>query len=161
MLLTREYLKLILQYNEITGDFTWLKKGRGISYGKIAGSVDKGTGYKYIRINGKNWAAHRLAWLYIYGVWPKNQIDHINQNRLDNRVENLRDVTIRENAHNRVYYNNRDNLIGAYFNKCKNKWESSITIDNKKHYIGSYNNKISANEAYLSTLWMITEVQKL
>lgn len=160
-MLTQEYLKEILDYDSKTGEFTWLKKGRGIPYGKIAGSVDKYTGYRYIRINGKNYAAHRLAWLYKFSVWPKNEIDHINQNRLDNRVENLRDVTIRENAHNRVYYNDTNNLIGTYFNKYKNKWESSISINNKKYYIGKYNTKVEASEAYLATLWMITEVQKL
>lgn len=156
-MITQSQLKEVLHYNKDTGIFTWIKSGRGIPKSRQAGSVDKYTKYIYIRINKKNWSAHRLAWLYIYGEWPKNQIDHINHNRADNRIKNLRDVTIRENALNRKYYLDNNNLVGAYYRESHKKWCASITIGGIRKHIGYYNTKEEANNAYLLNLQELSQ----
>ena len=92
-MITQEELKELLDYNPETGLFTWNV------YNNIKNKTTAGTfndGYIQIKIKQKIYQAHRLAWLYVYGEWPKGQIDHINGIRDDNRIENLRDVTNRE-----------------------------------------------------------------
>jgi hypothetical protein len=92
-----DYLKEILDYDILDGIFRWKVKRnsyRGmIGPGVIAGTIDQ-YGYRVIRIDGKNYFAHRLAWFYHYGVWPVGEIDHRNMVPDDNRIENLRDVGI-------------------------------------------------------------------
>ena len=90
--LTQTLLKSLLHYNQKTGVFTWLERGgtgAGFS-GKKAGSAHNPTGYWRIYVLGKHFQAHRLAWIYIYGADPGDDIDHKNRKRDDNRIENLR-----------------------------------------------------------------------
>lgn len=93
--LTSESLKLALNYDSKTGLFT------NVENGKLCGCDSNSHGYISIGVYGKRHLAHRLAWLYVYGEFPKNQIDHINRVKTDNRIENLRDVTSAENLKNR------------------------------------------------------------
>ena len=88
---TVDYLKEILEYNQETGVFTRKKKISSSNIGDVAGSVES---QGYVIISIKNWPfkAHRLAWFYVHGKWPIDCIDHINGNRADNRIENLREV---------------------------------------------------------------------
>ena len=113
--LTAEKLHSILHYDPATGQFTWKWRINGRMrpdprcLGKIAGTKNK-SGYVAIGIDGKLYRAGRLAWLYFYGSWPTNTIDHINHDRTDNRICNLRDITNAENVrHRRIkakrYYN--------------------------------------------------------
>lgn len=100
-MITQEYLKERLTYNPQTGVFIWNSsniKGH-VKKGKIAGSKDS-RGYIKIQIDRKDYTAHRLAWLYEYGEWPKYTIDHINRIKYDNSINNLRDVTQAENNKN-------------------------------------------------------------
>jgi len=103
-MLTQSRLKEFLDYDPLTGIFAWKKRthlnSTEIVIGGIAGSTNNG-GYRQICINQKSYKAHRLAWLFIYGVWPEFQIDHIDQNKSNNRITNLRDVSISENCQNR------------------------------------------------------------
>jgi hypothetical protein len=88
--LTAERLRKRLRYDAETGLFT-RRVGSGHAHaGDMAGSVHS-TGYVRICIDGGRYTAHRLAWLYVHGVWPSGQIDHINRNRSDNRIANLRE----------------------------------------------------------------------
>jgi hypothetical protein len=154
-MITQKELKELLQYNENTGIFTWLcDKGTNKVKNKIAGSIHSG-GYLTIRINRKRYLAHRLAWLYIYGEWPKNQIDHINGIRDDNRIENLRNVTTRENQQNRKEHRN-GKLVGCNFHKPAKKWRAHIQINGKQIYLGLYNTEQDAHEAYLKFLNNLT-----
>ena len=131
-LLTAEYLRKILDYNPKTGEFHW-KVNRGfVSSGSKAGRLSK-YGYLRINISKKEYKAHRLAWLYYYGEWPKNEnyyIDHINGNKADNRICNLRVVTKSDNGRNMsVHSDNTSGYPGVYFNKICKKWQAYISGD--------------------------------
>jgi hypothetical protein len=89
-------LQELLEYDRVTGKFKWIKARTGVTVGSEAGTVRK-DGYRQITVNRVIYFAHRLAWLYTYGVWPKDQLDHINADRDDNRIENLQECTHKEN----------------------------------------------------------------
>jgi hypothetical protein len=147
-MITQKELKELLQYNENTGIFTWLcDRGTNKVKNKIAGSIHS-DGYIIIRINRKEYLAHRLAWFYVYREWPKGQIDHINGIKNDNRITNLRNVTNRENCQNYTIHRN-GKLVGATYKKAKNKWQSQIQINGKAKHLGLYNTEQEAHEAYL------------
>ena len=115
-MITQKELKDLLHYDPETGVFTWLKSGKGRkANGETRGLTN---GYFTIRINWRQYKAHRLAWLYVYGVWPKGQIDHINHNTTDNRIANLREVTNQENHRNMsLSKNNTSGVTGVYWGK--------------------------------------------
>ncbi len=111
----RKYLMERLSYNEETGVFTWRPWVSAPSFngkwaGKQAGRL-AGPGRRQITIDGIPFMAARLAWLFVYGHWPIAQIDHINLNKDDNRIVNLREATNRQNAGNKPCYQN--NLLGV------------------------------------------------
>jgi hypothetical protein len=91
-------LKELLEYDQLTGIFKWRNSRSGVSKG-VAGTV-QGSGYIQIRVLGKRFYAHRLAYAYVTGTWPKNLIDHKNTNRIDNSFDNLREAANSLNAHN-------------------------------------------------------------
>lgn len=146
--LTQEKLKEILHYDESTGEFTWLSKSskyRKDMVGKQAGSPGA-NGRVKIKISGKPYQAHRLAWLYVYGVMPEKSIDHINRIHTDNRIANLRLVTHAENCQNR--YSRSDSLIkfqGVDFMKRESVYRARITIKGKTITLGYFK---TADEAY-------------
>lgn len=94
--------------------------------------------------------AHRLAWLYVHGEWPSKHLDHLNGNRTDNRIENLRQVSVAENAEN-TRRPHRDNKSG-YLGVCKKrgKWLAVIQIKGKYTRIGLFDTPEMAHEAYLA-----------
>jgi hypothetical protein len=141
-------LKDYFSYDENTGKFTWIKKGKGRSVGDVAGYlIDKG--YLRITIQGEKYYAHRLAWLYIYGVFPKNGTDHINGIRNDNRINNLREANQSENLQNlSVSSKNTSGYIGVSLNKKTKKWCAQIKSNNKKYYLGEYHSPEIAHEVY-------------
>lgn len=148
-ILTLERLKQLLHYDPETGAFTRIAK----KFNEKIGSVNNRAGnHGYIRISvdGKLYLAHRVAWLYINGEWP-NVIDHINGNRTDNRLENLRSVTTRVNSQNRKSppKHNRSGLMGAK-KVSDNSWRAIISIGGKQRNIGSYKTPEEAHFAYLS-----------
>jgi hypothetical protein len=99
--LSHSLLLDLLEYKESTGEFFWKenRRGRGgIKKGDLAGTISDG--YKIITINGHKYKAHRIAWFYMTGRWPYPVVDHINRNKLDNRFENLRETTVKENTIN-------------------------------------------------------------
>ena len=105
--LTWEYVSERLGYNPETGVVYWKKsKSHFIDHGKEAGTIT-GNGYRQISLDYKPYSAHRIAWLLYYKEWPVNQIDHINRDRLDNRISNLRDVTAQENVMNQARFHDQ------------------------------------------------------
>jgi hypothetical protein len=149
-MITNNQLKELLDYNPQTGIFTWnLANSNRIKIGDIAGTLNA-NGYTYITINKKLYLAHRLAWLYIYDELPKNQIDHINGIKDDNRIENLRDVTHRQNNGNKKIHINGGRLVGATYNKIRKKWQARIKFKQIVKHIGYYNTDIEAHNAYMN-----------
>jgi len=122
---------------------------RGAREGLVAGSIDR-HGYREITVDGKRYRAHRLIWLWHKGVMPENEIDHINQNRMDNSIDNLRDVTHMENHHNMpIQKNSSTGVGGVHWFKRTKKWQAYINVNGVRKNLGYFFNKIDAIEARL------------
>jgi hypothetical protein len=145
-MITQSELKELLFYNSGTGIFYWVNPTSNRVYvGKPALNM-KDTGYIIIRIHRKNYRAHRLAWLYMTGKFPKECIDHINGIKNDNRWCNLREATKQENAFNSGKCNNKWGFKGVY--AYKNKYRAEAKISGKKHFLGTFNTPKEAGLAY-------------
>lgn len=146
--ITVEYVQSILNYDEDTGIFT-CKKPRGSKrVGDIAGSITY-EGYIRITIDFREYRAHRLAWLYTYGKWPNNSIDHINRIRSDNRICNLRDATVQENKYNTGRISsNTTGFRGVSLYKRTGKYQAKIRIDGNRVHLGYFNTAEEASIAY-------------
>lgn len=138
-----------LKYNPENGHFTWASKpSRRVRVGAIAGGVDL-HGYRIIRLAGKPHKAHRLAWVFIHGDWPAGDIDHINGDRDDNRIENLRETTRTENIQNqkKAHKNSQTGFLGVFPNG--KKFVAMIRMDGKQKYLGYYETPEEAYQRYL------------
>lgn len=142
--LNQDGLKELLHYDPVTGLFTRNPAYRKFTTWEKVGSYDA-HGRLVIKIMGKTYQSHRLAWLYMHGSFPKHHIDHINGNPKDNRIVNLREATDAQNIQNlRVARSdNETGLLGV--SKDGNKFRSRIRINGKPVYLGSYS---TADEAY-------------
>lgn len=144
-MLTQDILKKRLNYNEKTGVFTWKvnKRTNEVKDGDIAGWDHKG--YVRIKIGEKNYFAHRLAWLYINGRFPNDCIDHINHNKKDNRIENIREVTHQQNHMNEpIQANNKSGRVGVYWDNEFDKWRANIRVNGKCIHLGRFKGKQDA-----------------
>ena len=149
--LSHERLTEVLSYNAASGEFTWTNSRVGKGSGRkrsIAGSPHN-HGYITIRIDRKLYLAHRLAWFYMTGEWPSEQIDHINGTRNDNRWMNLRAVSNQVNQQNqrKAQSTNSARLLGV--SKNHRRWAASICVDGVKKYLGSFDTPELAHTAYL------------
>lgn len=149
--LTQERLKELLSYDLETGIFiNFTQRSSRAKKNVIAGNkrVDC---YIQIGLDKKNHLAHRLAWLYVYGKFPEKHLDRINENPSDNRINNLRLSTNRENSQNisKPNKNNASGYLGVYWNKKDKKWQASITINRKLKNLGYFNTAEESSEAYL------------
>ncbi len=148
--ITWEELEKILTYDLNTGNFYWNETRGPALKGSIAGSLEN-TGYIAIRIGLKSYLAHRLAWLYCFREWPENNIDHVDRDRSNNSLDNLRDVTQFINGRNRgLNKNNTSGYKGVYRDKNKIKWNAEIIINGIKHRLGSFNTPEEASIAYVN-----------
>lgn len=148
--LTQEKLKELLSYDPDSGLFTRKKKGRGARcmVGDVAGTVGS-KGYVSIKVLNYRYQAHRLAWIYVYGVWPEDQVDHINGIKHDNRISNLRGVTNSQNQMNTgLMKSNKSGFKGVYFKKDRNKWQAKITVNKKHIFLGYFDDAESAAKVY-------------
>ena len=153
MKLTQQIIKENLSYDSETGIFTCIKPSRTRKTGMIAGGLNT-LGYITISIENVRFYAHRMAWIYMYGDNLTGQIDHINGNRSDNRICNLRDVSALGNQQNlrTAQKNNHCGLLGVSFDKRNKyrKWKASIFADGKRFHLGSFHTKEEAHKAYLA-----------
>lgn len=135
-------LRELLDYDRFTGIWTWRDKRWKMPAGSIAGSVGAG-GYIQIRVDRKLYMAHVLAWFYSFEKWPKNQIDHVNRVRSDNRLNNLRQSTQLQNMGNRPpSKNNTSGFKGVY--RSGKKWKAECAHVK----LGTYDTPELAAEAY-------------
>ena len=136
-ILTQEKLRQLLTYDPTTGNFVWLVNRRSkVKAGAIAGYKDA-NGYTKIQINGQTYSAHRLAWYYVHGVWPPQEIDHINRQRDDNRLCNLRLADKMLNNRNRKT-SNKHGVKGVHWHKMFNRWVGQISLNGKNNHLGLY-----------------------
>lgn len=140
-MLTYEEAISIYSYDGATGIITNIKTGKPV------GSTNK-DGYLQLRYKDKNYIVHRLAWLLATGNWPELFIDHINGNRQDNRLVNLRDVTRSVNQQNKHNSQGVSNLMGVTARK-DGTFQASINWDNKKRHLGIFKTAEQAHNAYL------------
>jgi hypothetical protein len=146
--ITHARLCEVLHYDPETGIFRWRVSRGGKRAGSIAGSLYK-SGYLRIAIDGITYRGHRLAWLYMTGEWPKEEIDHIKGIRDDNRWGKLRDATTVENRRNvKRQKNNSSGFKGVHWHVRKKKWVARIAIEKRRLHIGMYDSKEAAYEAY-------------
>jgi len=148
--MTHEELKTWLNYDIKTGCFTWKKKpSRRVCIGDIAGTLDT-DGYRKIKVMGKVIRSHRLAWFYVPGFFPEQELDHINRIRSDNRIENLRLASRSENAKNKEKSKaNTSGFKGVSQQKKTGKWVAHIKINGKNKHIGTFESPKRASIAYL------------
>ena len=150
--ITQARLKELLAYDPLTGVFTRLKKtNRNKVIGSEAGSVNA-EGYVLIGVDGARYMAHRLAWLYVFGSLPTKLIDHINHDKSDNRIENLREVTQSENLQNQVSprKTTKSGFLGVSWDGANKKWMAVIKTNRKLKNLGRFDTPEQAHQKYLA-----------
>jgi hypothetical protein len=156
--LTVERLRELLHYDSGTGVFTRRvdvmcgRNGKQVAArkGEVAGYVNK-DGYVMIGIEGRDYRAHRLAWLYVTGQWPTMLIDHKNRKKADNWWDNLREATKQMNGENMsaVRTNTISGLLGAHYSRRHKLYCAKINVGSKVHYLGWHKTAQEAHQAYL------------
>ncbi len=149
--LTAERLRELLHYNPETGIFSRPINRGGEVAGAVVGCLTA-NGYWLIGVDYRRYRAHRLAWLYMYGNWPTRHIDHLNGNRTDNRIANLRDVDRATNMQNmrKALSTNRCGLMGVSFHRQSGLWAARLVARGKIHSLGYHRTPEAAHEAYLA-----------
>lgn len=146
-MLNQEIVRRYLSYDEHTGQLTWIKKpSKKTIINSRAGNNNK-SGYRTITLFNKKYPEHHIVWLWWYGKLPEEHIDHINHIRDDNRVSNLREVSIGENARNRTKRNSKVNEVGIWFCKRRKRYIAEITFKGKKVFQRSYEDVEEAIQA--------------
>lgn len=137
-LLTQERLKQVLDYESETGIFRWKKAHRGTRADRLAGTDHK-EGYISINIDYRLYLAHRLAWLYVYGELPASDVDHVNRDRSDNRISNLRLATRKQNMENQgLRSDNTSGHKGVSWDARRKKWLAQIRHNKQTIFLGRH-----------------------
>lgn len=147
---TLQRLKELLNYDSETGIFTWAQSRRCVRAGEEAGTISF-NGYVAIKVDGKLYRAHRLAWLWVTGTLPTCEIDHINRVRADNRILNLREATSSQNKCNQsVRKDNAVGITGVSYCMERNKFLAQIAINGKNRNLGRFDSIEAAEDAYIT-----------
>lgn len=148
-MLTAERLRELMHYCPESGVFKRLKQTTRGPHNHVG--TRHRTGYLYAMIDAKTYALHRLAWLYMTGKWPDNDIDHINGRSADNRFANLRDATTQTNMQNerRARKNNAYGLMGVQWRKDRQRFIAAIRVDGRLVRLGSFKTPQDAHAAYI------------
>lgn len=142
-----DVLTALLSYCPDTGIFTWKDSRRGaVIKGSIAGGSDS-NGYITIKLNGIKYYAHRLAWFYCFKEWPIYLLDHIDEIKYNNRLDNLREATHSQNAHNTgITVNNTTGFKGVAFHKASGKYQAQLVLKGRTKYLGLFTTAKEASE---------------
>lgn len=141
-MITAEQLREMYEYDSATGALTRRSRKKPGRPPKYQGRrLDRQ--YHRINIEGKMYLAHRLAWLYVHGVWPQYEIDHIDGDKSNNAIANLRDVE---------HEKNQQNQIGSRFGvkRNRNRWSAYIQINKSQRYLGIFSTEQEASAAYMA-----------
>ncbi len=138
-------------YEPDTGIFVRAIGSSRMKAGDVAGCINA-RGYVEFNVMGRLHKAHRLAWLYVYGEWPDGDIDHLDGNKSNNRIANLRVVSNRANSENRrsANRNNQTGLLGVRLHKSSGKYEARIRVNGKLSYLGLHSTPEAAHAAYIT-----------
>lgn len=149
-MITQELVRKLFDYDAETGALIWLDSyQRPDVVGNRAGWLDNSTGYWKISVEGTNFVAAKIIWLWIYGELPDLVPDHANNDRSNDRLDNLRLATKGQNAANaKVRIDNTSGLKGASFCKTTGRWRASITIDGLSCNLGRYDTAQEAHHAW-------------
>lgn len=144
-------VRKMLNYDQATGVFTWaVSPAQAVKAGRVAGFKHP-SGHRYISICGKDYGAHRVAWLYVYGVWPKLHIDHIDGDPANNRISNLREVSRTENLQHarKARRGSRAGLLGVSYRNDSKKWQARIQRNKQSMSLGVFDSPEEAHLVYL------------
>jgi hypothetical protein len=152
--LTHADVAAFLQYDESAKPscLRWLAKpNRRIRVGSVAGFAAN-AGYIGVQVNGLQTYAHRVVWLLMTGNWPADQIDHIDGNKSNNTINNLRQATGFENQqnHRKERARSKSRLLGVHWNETRRTWFARIQVKGKSRYLGVFASPHDAYAAYIS-----------
>ncbi len=130
--MTQKRLMTLVHYSRRTGVFTSRKSG------KVLGSPND-AGYLVVKLGVKYFALHRLAWLYVYGYMPEGVIDHLDHDKQNNAIHNLREVSQTDNCKNhKLSKKNTSGAVGVRWNERLEKWTAAIKVDRKNIHLGVF-----------------------
>jgi len=159
--LTQEYVRSLFHYDPETGVLTWKERPREhfsnshtwaamntrCAGKKVGSRLSKTSSYLSFCLKGKGFLVHRVIWVWVHGENPE-EIDHINGDKADNRLVNLRNVSRGINMMNKAQSKkNTSGVTGVVWHKAARKWTAQIRIDGKNHYLGVFNTVSEASEA--------------
>lgn len=146
--ITADQLRSLMRYDPETGHFFWLvRAARRVRIGDRVGTARNG--YWDICIKDRRYKAHRLAWLYVHGRWPIEEIDHINKDGADNRLCNLREATHGQNrANSSRPRNNTSGFKGVGLDAGSGRWEARLRKDGRLISLGWFDTPEEAHAAY-------------
>lgn len=151
---TPDVLRNLLRYDPETGGLIWLPRNNSANFNskhanRLAFTAVNSRGYRVGRIGGVSLTAHRTAWALFFGTWPEGQIDHVNGDRLDNRIDNLRAATPRENSANkRKKPGASSKFVGVTRRTDTGKWDAQIKDFGKRTHLGCFTSEEAAARAY-------------
>lgn len=159
-MLTQLELMSVAQYDSTSGIFTRLTSAGGFHIGTVMGRTDT-YGYKQLSIAGKAYLAHRAAWLYIYGEWPSDEIDHIDGNRSNNSIFNLRIVPRKGNNQNirRSRITNKTGVLGV--SPSGRKFTARINFGGNQIHLGTFNTPEDAHSEYVRVKRLVHDANTL
>jgi hypothetical protein len=145
-------LRGLVSYDPDSGELRWLHKRGPCRAGDLAGHTHKSDRRVAVGIDGKLYRAHRLIWLYVFGEWPRNDIDHINGNPLDNRLCNLRDVSklVNQQNHRRPGKRNTSGYLGVSWHSAVGLWRACVRVEGRQKFLGVFLTPEEAYAAYLA-----------
>jgi len=149
-MITVKQARSVLSYNKRTGIFVWRKTlSNRAPAGTVAGTNSHG--YVAIKVLGRIYRAHHLAWLIVKGRWPQPELDHKNRQRSDNRWSNLREATRQKNLGNTpIPRHNTSGVKGVHWHAPRRKWCAGICVNGKTIYLGLFAEKTKAKQVYFA-----------